>query len=81
LIRETASEGTFAKRYPPVHYPWADSAFDLIHSSIVPCQVNLAQALKGEAIAETSGADNIKTIRLIFGSYKSARTGQVLHFE
>lgn len=35
---------------------------------------------RGEAQAETSADDTMKTVRLIFAAYQSARTGQVIHF-
>lgn len=79
-IRETTGEGTLAKRYPPPRYPWADPAYDVVHSSIVPAQVDIAAALHGDKTAETDGADNIGTVRLVFNSYISAENGQVLTF-
>ena len=77
-IRVTTSEGTLAKRYPPLRYPWADPAYDVCHASIVPCQANLLRALRGEDEAETTGEDNLKTMRLVFASYDSARTGEAV---
>jgi predicted dehydrogenase len=78
-IRETTAAGTHAVRYKPPHYPWADPAYDLVHSSIVTCQLNLARALKGLEVGETSGEDNLKTVRLVYGAYESALTGRVLY--
>jgi hypothetical protein len=52
-----------------------------VHSSIVPCQQNLLAALTGEAAAETTAADNLRTLRLVFGSYDSARDRKVVHFD
>jgi predicted dehydrogenase len=75
-IRETTSEGTLVRRFPPRHYAWADPAYDLVHSSIVDCQADLLKHLKGEKTAETSGHDNLKTVKLVFGSYESVSTGQ-----
>lgn len=77
-VRETTAEGTHARRYPPQSYPWADPAYDLIHSSMVPCLANILGALRGESEAETTGADNLNTVRLIFGSYESAATGETV---
>lgn len=74
-IRETTAAGTLAKRYAPPRYEWANPSYDVVHSSIVPCHANIAQALRGEGTAETTGEDNLKTVRLIFGSYQSAATG------
>ncbi len=80
-IRETTEVGTVSKRFKPPRYPWADPDYDPVHGSIAPCQANLVRHLKGEGIAETNGDDNIRTVRLVFGSYESANTGKVLHFD
>lgn len=78
-IRETIKgQGTTSVRHKPPRYAWADPAYDLAHASIVPCQMNLARALHGLEPGETSGADNLKTLRLVFGAYESARTGAAL---
>ncbi len=77
-IRVTTASGTHLKRHAPPRYDWADPAYDVIHSSIVPCQANLLQALQGKGEAETTGADNLKTVKLVFSSYDSAdRNGVV----
>jgi predicted dehydrogenase len=65
-------------RCPPPRYAWADPAYDLVQSSMVPCQSDLLKPLRGEGPAETTGADNLKTVRLIFAAYESAETGQVV---
>ena len=77
-VRVTTESGTCAKRHPPPRYAWADPAYDLVHASIVPCNANLLQALQGRGAAETSGEDNLKTVRLVFAAYESARTRQVI---
>lgn len=77
-IRETTEAGTLAKRYPPPRYDWANPAYDVVHSSIVPCQASFVQALQGTQTAENTGADNLKTVRLVFGSYDSASRNSVL---
>lgn len=77
-IRETTEHGTMAKRHAPPHYSWADPAYDLVHSSIVPAQESFVKALRGEHDAENTGEDNFKTMQLVFGSYQSANQNQVL---
>lgn len=79
-IRTTTASGTTAHRYPPQHYPWADVAYDLIHSSIVPCNANILQDLQGGPVAETRIQDNIRTIRLVFDAYQSAQSGQAVQY-
>lgn len=77
-IRVTTEAGTFAKRYPPPRYSWADPAYDLVHASIVPCNADLLRAVRGGAAGETNAADNLRTMQLVSTSYESARTGQVI---
>ncbi len=77
-IRETTEAGTLARRFVPPRYPWADPAYDQVHASIVPAQADFVRAFQTGTQAETNGADNLKTVRLVFGSYESASTGQVL---
>jgi len=80
-VRVTTTEGTHAKRCPPPRYDWADPAYDVAHASIVSCQANLLGALRGEATAETTGGDNLKTVRLVFAAYESARNDQVVRLQ
>lgn len=76
-IRETTADGTHARRYPPPRYPWADPAYDVVHSSIVPCQADILSGLRG-GHTETNGDDNLKTVQLVFASYQSAAQRQVI---
>jgi predicted dehydrogenase len=77
-LRVTTASGTHARRVPPPRYAWADPAYEVVHSSIVPCQANLLAALRGEAQAETTGEDNLRTMRLVFAAYESASAGKVI---
>jgi predicted dehydrogenase len=77
-IRLTTAAGTHARRVPPRRYAWADPAYDVVHASIVDCCRDLAADLRGEKTAETTGADNLKTVRLVFGAYASAECGQAI---
>ena len=79
-VRVTTAAGTHARRYPPPRYAWADPAYDVVHASIVPCNANLLAGLRGTAQAETTAADNLKTVRLVFAAYDSASAGQVITF-
>ena len=79
-VRLTTREGTHSRRFPPPRYAWADPAYDLVHASIVPCNQNLLGALRGEGTAETTSQDNLKTVRLVFVSYQSTFSNQVIYF-
>jgi len=74
----TTELGTQAKRFPPPRYPWADPEYLPFHASIVPCNRNLLEALRGERLAETAGEDNLKTVRLVFAAYDSAQSGEAI---
>jgi len=72
-LRVTTPGGTMATRHPPFIYRWADPDYAVVHSSIVSCNANLLQGLRGEAPAETTAEDNVKTLKLVFAAYDSAR--------
>lgn len=78
VVRVTTEEGTSAARHDPPRYAWADPAYDLVHASIVPCHENLLGALRGGPPAETTAADNLRTLALVFGAYESARRGETV---
>ena len=77
-LRVTTKSGTLSRRCPPPRYAWADPRYEVVHASIVPCCANLLAALKGEAAAETTGEDNLQTVRLVFGAYDSAAQNGVV---
>ncbi len=77
-IHLTTQTGTHITRHPPPHYDWAHPAYDLVHASAVPCNENILHAIRGGASAETTGEDNLHTVRLVFGAYESAALNQVV---
>jgi predicted dehydrogenase len=77
-IRVTTKSGTRATRHAPVWLPWMHPQYLASHASIVPCNANLLRALRGEGQAETVADDNLKTLRLTFAAYESARNGAVV---
>jgi len=77
-VRVTDATGTRAHRVVPHHYAWADPAYDLVHASIVPANANFLQSLITGCPAETSGADNLRTVKLVYAAYDSAASGEVV---
>jgi predicted dehydrogenase len=69
---------TVSRRVPPPRYAWADPVYDLVQASMVPCQSDLLAHLRGERTAETTAADNLRSVRLVFAAYDSAHLGQVI---
>jgi D-apiose dehydrogenase len=77
-VKLTTKDGTTSKRHPPLRYPWAEPAYDVVQASIVPCCADLLAAVRGEKEAETTGEDNLKTVRMVFAAYESAATGKAV---
>ncbi len=77
-MRVTTSAGTHSWQVKVPHYSWADPAYDLVHSSIVACNRDLLAGLRGEKTPETTGEDNLRTMRLVYGAYASARLGRLI---
>lgn len=77
-IRVSTRKGTEEMTAEPVTHPWADPEYSLIHSSIVDCNRDILNALKGQANAETTGTDNLETVRLIHAAYASSRNDQLI---
>jgi predicted dehydrogenase len=77
-IHVTTKDGTAEHVVLPPYFAWADPAYDVVHSSIVPCQANLLHALMGIEAAETTAADNLETLRLVDASYESAGSGEAV---
>lgn len=80
FVHVTTSAGTEAVRYAPPCYSWADPRYEVVHSSIVRCQENILQGLRGGS-AETTGEDNLKTAKLVFAAYESAAKNEVVALE
>lgn len=81
VIRLTTRQGTQLHKVPLPFYSWVDHRYAVVHTSIVPCHANLLAALQGGPEAETTAEDNLQTMRLVFASYTSAATGQVISFQ
>jgi predicted dehydrogenase len=77
-VHVTTTGGTQARRYEPPQFSWAAPRYALVQTSMVPCLRNLLAALRGEAPAETTAADNLRTLQLVFAAYESARIGQAV---
>ncbi len=79
-IKITTKKGTVKKSVEPQIYPWVNPEYTIVHSSIVDCQRNILEGLRGNR-AETTGADNLKTAELVWGSYRSAETNELVRLQ
>jgi predicted dehydrogenase len=78
VVRLTDSAGTRVWRIEPPGYAWANPAYAVAHASIVACHGDMLRAWQSGTPAETSGADNLKSMRMVFAAYESAATGQAV---
>ncbi|NAS10625.1 Gfo/Idh/MocA family protein [Poritiphilus flavus] len=79
-LKTTTSGGTVSEVIRPKVYPWADPEYAVVHSSIVDCQRDILKGLKGGE-AETTGADNLKTVELVWKSYESAEEDMLIRLD
>ncbi|MEO8410651.1 MAG: Gfo/Idh/MocA family oxidoreductase [Propionivibrio sp.] len=70
---KTTSETVALERYA-----WQSERLTNEPPSIVACNRNLLDDLRGRGEAETTGADNLKTVELVYAAYDSARDNRVI---
>lgn len=78
VIKVVTREATETLVAAPKQYSWADPEYAIVHASIVDCNRNILQGLQGLHNAETTGADNLETVRLVHAAYASARTNSLI---
>ncbi len=78
-LRTTTRAGTASEIIRPVLYPWLNPDYAVVHSSIVDCNRDILKGLSG-GTSETTGADNLKTMQLVWASYDSAASGKLITF-
>jgi predicted dehydrogenase len=78
VVRVTTRTGTEVEHVAIPEYPWADPAYASVHASIVDCNRNLLTALRGQGPAETTAADNLRTLQLVDAAYRSAASGTIV---
>ncbi len=80
-LRVTTRAGTRVQPCPPPALAWADTDYAVVHAGMLECQKNLLAGLRGEGHAETTGADNLRALELVFAAYESAATGLAVTLE
>lgn len=80
-IHLTTRKGTEVIAAKPKMYSWLDPKYAVVHASIVDCNKDILLALQGKHDAETTGADNLKTVRLVHAAYASARSKKIIDVE
>lgn len=77
-IRTTTREGTHSEIVQFPSYPWADPDYIVNHESGIHVNRNILDDMLGRTKAETTGEDNLETVRLIWACYASAKSGDVI---
>jgi predicted dehydrogenase len=77
-IRLTTAAGTQIRRAVPPRYPWADPNYDVNHASMVPLHRDFLRAFRTGQPPENTGADNLKTMQLVYSAYESAERNEVI---
>jgi hypothetical protein len=67
-VRVTTKTGTHATRVRPPTYTWVNPDYAVVHASLVACQTDHLRALSTGTPAETHAADNLQTMRPVFGA-------------
>jgi predicted dehydrogenase len=75
-IRTTTRMGTVSETVRFPSYTWADPDYIVNHESGIHINRNILDDIMGRNKAENSGEDNLETVRLIWASYHSAKTGK-----
>jgi len=78
VIKVTTRVQTETLTAPPPVYSWADPQYALVHSSIVDCNKDILSGLVGSKKAETTGEDNLETVRLVHACYSSSNTNTLI---
>lgn len=60
------------RRVPPIERAWSSAPGTAIQDSVVAIQQHWSDCLRAKEVPETVGADNLKTLELVFGAYESA---------
>ncbi len=80
-MRTTTPEGTWSRRVGPPRYPWAHPDYAVNHASMVPIHEDFLRYFESGSLPETTGRDNLKTMRLVFAAYESAAANKVIDLE
>ncbi|RVU02911.1 Gfo/Idh/MocA family oxidoreductase [Mucilaginibacter limnophilus] len=77
-LKITTRHGSTSSVIQPEMYNWVDPDYAVVHSCIVDINRNFRDALLNGYDAETSAADNLKTLQLVFAAYQSAAEGKAI---
>jgi predicted dehydrogenase len=80
-IRTTTRKGTVSEAVTFPSYDWADPDYIVNHESGIHINRDIFEAIRDGKKAENTGEDNLETVRLVWASYESARTGKLMELK
>jgi len=80
-IRTTTQQGTTSEVVKFPSYAWADPDYIVNHESGIHINKNILDDITGKGKAENTSDDNFETVRLIWASYESAKSGKMIHMD
>jgi predicted dehydrogenase len=78
-IRTTTRQGTDSEIVKFPSYSWADPDYIVNHESGIQINRNILNDIRGIGKAENTGDDNFESVKLVWASYKSAKTGEIVN--
>jgi len=80
-IRTTTRKGTESETVKFPSYPWADPDYIVNHESGIHINRNILDDILGAGKAENTGDDNFETVKLVWASYSSAKSGEIVRLD
>jgi predicted dehydrogenase len=80
-IRTTTKMGTVSEIVKFPSYPWADPEYIVNHESGIHINKNILDDMTGKGKAENTGADNFETVKLVWASYESAKSDEIIRMD
>ena len=80
-IRTTTKQGTVSEIVKFPSYSWADPDYIVNHESGIHINKNILDDITEKGKAENTADDNFETVRLIWASYESAKSGKMIHMD
>jgi predicted dehydrogenase len=77
-MRTTTRQGTKSEVVKFPSYPWADPDYIVNHESGIRINKNILDDMTGKGKAENTGDDNFETVKLVWASYESAKSGKII---
>jgi predicted dehydrogenase len=62
-------------------YIWVNPDYEVVHASIVACNLDMLDALKGIKNSENVGVKNLETLKLVEAAYESAERAGVVDMD